>query len=354
VDHPLENDDDSYPWFTPTRETKRKWLATRKGSYQAGSFQAPGFFDTDSFQLDSILFSSAVLLEAVGLVAFYAFFDSIIFAMLFFVLDFIFAIGSHWNKSRWVMLKNQLAIINRDGKNQYVFGEDKDRDSNGDKSKAAKIHWRQKSILTFKILAGLFYSLIIGIAVFKVVGFMQGWSATGESFGVIPLLIAITYAIVAFIHIYATGYYFAELFFRRAIKKEKFRHMMTHAHCVPPGPPLYLETHIHLPNGLTMNRKIPHERHYLINDILYTFGVITDDQIRNICNALPDNPVLKEVFLLQTLHHQIYGVMSITPMQGPPTCMPHVPLPPPMQPNVQPQQDRNWPQEIITDKIPSN
>jgi hypothetical protein len=326
---PLMNDDETYPWFTPSLETKRMWLFTRKERYQAGTFQAPGFFDTANFQTDTFLFSLAVVLEIIGLIAFYGFFGSILFAGLFFLLDFIFAIGSHWNKGKWTMLKNQLALINPPNAPPFVFSEPKDNGSAVNISTdPARIAWRARYIQRFKITSSVFYGCICAIAAFKAYGFMDGWFQAGQSFGVIPLMIAITYAMVAFIHIYTTGYFFAEVYFRFRLGKEKRAHMLTHAFTVPDFQ-LYLTTTINFPGGDLKNMTIPHGGHYLINNTLYTFGLITDQQISNISLALPTSAE-RECFLKYALHHQITNVMGLAPVTGPPACLGHIQLPPPL------------------------
>ncbi|MCX6303724.1 MAG: hypothetical protein NT040_02035 [Bacteroidetes bacterium] len=329
--HPLENDDDSYPWFSPSLETKRKWLFTRKEPYQAGTFQAPGFFGTANFQADTFLFSFALLLEIVGLMAFYLFFGNILFAALFFLLDFIFAIGSHWNKGRWTMLKNQLSVLSPACAPFFEFGEPRDYDAHNNVIPCpARISWRRKTIMGFKVFAGIFYFLICAIAAFKAYGFIEGWTQSGEPFGVIPLLIATTYALVAFIHVYATGYFFAEVYYRYCCKKERREHMLTHRYTIP-GPPFYLPAEIMLPDGLAINGTISHQGHYLADNTLYTFGLIEDNHIRNFCLALPGTPLLREYFLKYALHHQIVNVMSLSPVDGPPTCFGAVPGPKPLQ-----------------------
>lgn len=327
----LMNDDETYPWFTPSLETKRIWLFTRKDSYQTGAFQAPGFFDTANFQTDTFLFSLALVLEIIGLIAFYAFFGSILFAGLFFLLDFIFAIGSHWNKGRSTMLKNQLALINSPSAPPFIFSEPRDNGSAGNTPPdPARISWRANSMNLFKITSSFFYFCICGIAAFKAYGFIDGWFQTGQSFGVIPLMIAITYAMVAFIHIYTTGYFFAEVYYRYRIGRERRAHTLTHAYMVPEFP-LYLTTTIILPEGVVMDNVIPHGGHYLINNTLYTFGLITDQQISNISLALP-TPFQREYFLKYALHHQITNVMGLAPVTGAPTLLGHIQLPPPLMP----------------------
>jgi len=326
----LMNDDETYPWFTPSLETKRVWLFTRKEKYQAGTFQAPGFFDSAGFQTDSFLFSIAILLEFTGLFAFYLFFGSVLFASLFFLLDIIFAVGSHWNAGRTTMLKNQAALISHPSSPGFSFPEPGDHGPVVNNPPApARLAWRMNILHRFKIIKVFFYTCICSIAIFKVYGFIDGWFQSGQSFGVIPLLIAITYLLVAFIHIYSTGYFFAELYFRFRLHREKTAHKLTHAFTVP-NHPLYLTTTIPLPEGGVLKQMVPLGGHYLINNTLYTFGVITDQQINNISLALP-NHLERECFVKQALHHQITSVMGLAPVKGQPTLLGHIPLPPPLQ-----------------------
>jgi hypothetical protein len=328
---PLMNDDEAYPWFTPSLETKRIWLHTRKQIYQGGTFQSPGFFDTANFQTDTFLFSLAVVLEIVGLIAFYGFFGNILFAGLFFLLDFIFAIGAHWNKGRLAMLKNQLALIHPPCTPPFTFPEPGDNGSSGNlPPDPVRIAWRLRAIKRFSMVSYFFYTCICGIAAFKTFGFIDGWFQAGQSFGVIPLMIAITYALVAFIHIYSTGYFFAESYYRFRLGRERLAHKLTHAFTVPDFP-LYLTTTIGLPGGMQMNTIIPHGGHYLINNTLYTFGLITDQQISNISLALPTASE-RECFIKYTLHHQITNVMGLAPVTGSPTFLGHIQLPPPLMP----------------------
>ncbi len=327
----LMNDDETYPWFTPSLETKKAWMFTRKENYQAGTFQAPGFFTTANFQTDTFLFSLAVVLEVVGLVAFYAFFGNILFAGLFFLLDFIFAIGSHWNKGRLTTLKNQLALINPPCSPSFNFSEPGDNSSTGSiPPDPVRMAWRINTIRRFTLTSGFFYFLICLIAAFKAYGFIDGWFQAGQTFGVIPLMIAITYALVAFIHIYATGYFFAEIYYRFRLKREKRAHMLTHAYTVPDCP-LYLTTTVVMPPGVASNQIISHGGHYFIKNTLYTFGLITDQQINNISLALA-TPYERECFLKYGLHHQITSVMGLAPVSGSPTLLEHIQPPPPLLP----------------------
>jgi hypothetical protein len=308
ADNAVENDNETYPWFAPSHATRNKWLFTRKRQYGAGNFRAPGLFGTHGFGKDAFLFTLAVALEIVGLAAFYIFFGSILFAVLFFVLDFLLAVLSHWNADRSTVLKNQRALLMPNCNPDFQFSENKDLNRDGSlKTAPARLKWRSATLLRFKIYSGIFYGLIVLLGAIKVAGFINGWTETGEEFGNIPILIIVTYALVAGIHIYATGYFFAEVFFRFHYNSERREHKLTHNYTIPGYVMKDNVTAKPMPHGINQ------EYHHLIGNKLYTFGILKDTQIFNMINPVSLARIPIEDFLKNCIHHQITDILPSTP-----------------------------------------
>ncbi len=305
----VSNDNASYPWFAPSHATKKKWLFTRKRPYDAGNFRAPGFFGTDKFGTDATLFFLAVILEIIGLSMFYAYLDNILFAVLFFVLDFILAIGSHWNKGRGVELNNQLALLRPICNPDYRFAEKKDDDSKGvRKNSHARIHWRESKLMFFNLYAGIFYFFIAMLGVVKIFGFYNGWTTAGMEFNAIPMLVIVTYAMVAVIHIFVTGYFFSELYFRYYYNKEKNEHKLTHNYTIPG----YLVENDVTPFPIP-EPGLNSDNHHIIGHNLYTFGVLTDKQIRTWKNPVSLLKISIEDFTKQCIYHQMIDILPNEP-----------------------------------------
>ena len=305
----VANDNPSYPWFTPSHATKKKWLLTRKRRYDAGNFKAPGFFGTDMFGTDATLFFAAVILEIVGLTAFYFYLGNIVFAILFFVLDFILAICSHWNKGRAVVLKNQLALLSPICDPDFLFAEDRDMNPNGTLRTAdARLHWRRFKLRLFNLYSGIFYFFIALLCLIKIVGFTNGWAENGMDFNAIPMLIIVTYALVAVIHIFVTGYFFSELYFRYHYNKEQGEHKLTHNYTTPGYLVKRNVTSIPIPApGLNS------DNHHLIERKLYSFGILTDNQIQTWFNPVNLLKISIEDFTKNCIYHQMIDILPYEP-----------------------------------------
>ncbi|MFZ4523197.1 MAG: hypothetical protein ACOYNC_15915 [Bacteroidales bacterium] len=323
----LRTDDHTYMWFMPGVDTKKLWYSTRKSSSGEGTFRFPWLNGTTGLIWDRIKFFSAILLEFTGLMAFYFFLGNILFVSLFFLIDFICAVGAHANKGRWAELKNQIGLINQEDQNPYLFANEQHRDCPGGtfNPQPTRVAWRRRKVNKFKIYSFLFYLLIGVLAAYKTYGFINGWQETGETFGVIPILITITYILVAYLHITATGNFFAEENYIYRKNKEFMVHKLTHQFSIP-NPPGFLTMHIDQPAGVTMSGVYQQGPHYLENHDLYTWGILTDQQIENFCSALP--PAQRPGFKKAAIYHQLENVTYFAPVDGPPTVFPRLPEPP--------------------------
>jgi hypothetical protein len=113
--------------------------------------------------------------------------------------------------------------------------------------------------------------------------------------------------LVAFIHIYATGYFFAEVIFRYNYNKEREQHMLTHNFTIHG-----FEARLNVTN-IAINGEINQGHHHIINQTLYTFGVLTDEQIHNMINAVSVAGIRIEDFLKNCIHHQLTEIYILNP-----------------------------------------
>ncbi|MCX6250523.1 MAG: hypothetical protein NTX61_07210 [Bacteroidetes bacterium] len=387
------------PWFFPSQATLRFWLNTRKKRLSGGAMaHTPGLFQTYLFTLDSSLFMLAVFLEIVGLSFFFIYFGSIWFAVLFFFLDFLFAAGSHWNKARWLELRNQMDLLRcENAVNPYVFSKESEMDTfqvegNPLRPVDQRIAWRRRKISWFKSYAGFFFFLICFLAIFKIDGFVSGWLQSGFSWSATPILIMVTYIVVALIHIFVTGYFGSEVFFRLRLRGEIRSHdrLVEHGYCHPalgnPDPNPYTQIDISNPNNMTFPKppdgrlpgqillpRLPRPHinqnyHHLEYNTLSTCGMFLDSQLVNMLLNIkgippPAPPVpapgvtdqfqKRDAFLLAAVYHQLVTILETQHIAAG-ALFPGVPLPSiPDCPTPQPPIDEQPPAHAVNQqKLP--
>ncbi len=251
---PVEEFFASYPWFMPSHRTLRFWLNTRKSAFEcANNLVNPGIFKTYGFFYDRILFLCALVFEFIGLLFFYIFSGVLIFVVMFFVLDLILVAGSHWYQARWTELKTQLSLLKEN--ESFEFAEPRDYTENIFRPINQRIAWRRQVIHYFKIYRAIFYFLLFVIALYKAVGFLNGWMYAGVAFSATSLMVCCTCFFVALIHVFSTGYFGSEMIFRFYLKREIQEHILQKMNCnsgiasFPPQP--YLQFQISNPDNLT-------------------------------------------------------------------------------------------------------
>ncbi len=272
--------------------TKRFWLYTRKFSNQYGGVTLPGLFQTRQYTFDLFLFIVIITCEIIGIINLQRVGQfNIIFVFSLFLADILFAIFAHLPKGKICRIKNQL-----------ILAEEAEEISRLKK---------QKKIRVF--ISSIFKLLIVGLALFKVLGFyfLHG------TFNGLSFLICLTYAVAAFLHIYATGYFLWEtlVIIRVAFEHNKFLSIDkktqnpyktegTFPHGFESKTPL---------NPATVNR------HSLIQDpesadkyILNTFGILTDRDLQNLI-AQQSSRDQKSKLASECLRHQLI-ILDTDPM----------------------------------------
>jgi len=190
-----------YPDFELSSSTKQLWLSTRKAEVKVGDITLPGLFSTVGYSLDKSLFSFAMALEIIGFLIISALADwGVLIAgtvLALVVIDVFLAIGLHWKQSAICSLSNQKAAAAPGGMNAIRLEA---------QIKKLKRWWGGKLCVV----------LLWVFAVIKASGFYV-LNPDTYIFGILMFLI---YSFIAYVHIYHTGYFLAELRFRRALNKE--------------------------------------------------------------------------------------------------------------------------------------
>lgn len=261
--------------FQPTPETLKKWLSTRKPTLNVGGGSFPAFFKDEGNSSDTIWFIIAVVGEIIGLVVtVYGGFRSggifLILAclaiLMFIFLDFFFAAKLHRKKGVECELKSRIMLKND--------------------TEVTKI-----TELTYELKKGRFWDflLVVGIiciALLKIFGIVV--------LGVFNNLalyapIAIIYLVVAYVHIYHTGYWGAYFFTERAIAREhrefagEQHNAQNHVQRVVTENPLHDLPIKHSPHAI--DQEGDDDKAYIIR----AHGVLTDTDIINLISGQSDN-----------------------------------------------------------------
>lgn len=199
--------------FQPSAETLKKWLSTRKPSFPISSISFPGFFSDEGNSSDQNWFIFALIGEVLGLGAsIYAgliaedigtLIFAVVVVIVFIILDIFFAIKLHRNEG------NKTLILSR----MLAFDEDNVKERQEIKNMEYEIK-KGKSV-------DFFYKFgIIIIALTKSIGLFLLEALGPDAPIILYLLIAIIYFIVAYVHIYHTGFFLAYTSTQKAIDKE--------------------------------------------------------------------------------------------------------------------------------------
>ncbi|MDR0505523.1 MAG: hypothetical protein LBH32_01720 [Dysgonamonadaceae bacterium] len=195
--------------FEMSKETKKKWLSTRKAGKQVVAsddlFRLPGLFETVEYSQDKTLFSIAMALEIIGflLISALADFGVLIAATVaaFVVIDVFLAIGIHWKESLICENLNRMTTASGDMRAGYKT-----------EVKKAK-NWFPKY---------LFIIILWVLAVAKA-GAIFVLNPESYVFGILAFLI---YGFIAYVHTFKTGFWLAEWRRKRKLEKEKEKYKL--------------------------------------------------------------------------------------------------------------------------------
>lgn len=185
--------------FKPSKSVQKLWFNSRKAEKIYGGVRLPGLYNTSGFALDAVLFFIMLFLEVLGMYNLMQVGDfAFIMAMGLIVLDVIFAIMAHANHANKIIQINN-SITSADSRKQQSYKN------------------QVNGVRKFISYIGKFG--IIALAIFKIVAF-QGLLGYGY-FNGLSLFIIATYMVVAYIHLYHTGYFLFENIASIAFNRQK-------------------------------------------------------------------------------------------------------------------------------------
>lgn len=183
--------------FQPSKSVQKLWFNSKKAEKNYSGVRLPGFYNTSGFALDAVLFFIMLGLEVLGVYNLLLVGDlAIIMALGLIALDIIFAFMAHANHANKLINLN-YSIIASDPRQQQKYRQQ----ANG-----------LKKIVSFIGKFGILVLAIFKIAAFQgLLGYFNGLS----------LFIIATYMVVAYIHLYHTGYFLYEVITSIAFKQQE-------------------------------------------------------------------------------------------------------------------------------------
>lgn len=307
------------PQFEPSAKTKKLWLYCRRKETQIGS---PGFLCSPG-QWDSALFFLIILLEITGLYLFYKYVGNLTFAIAFLLADITFAVFAHVvygarsvTENRLFLLRRNVKIyLNRHGRRIFTLARE---------GQIKKEKWK---LFWLKFFSSFFYSLISLLGAFKIVGFISNWPGR-DPVNSISITICLTYIIVAYLQIYATGYFtFSSLFFAMFdwnLKKHKDQRGRLYAQIDAGTATNNLYEGMDLHTMLMTDRKFDElgyqqkdreglprfnnctvRNHFIHNNKLFLYGVVTDEDLNAFVNCHANNVEAKQILGIILLDLQL-------------------------------------------------
>jgi hypothetical protein len=307
------------PQFEPSANTKKLWLYCRRKETQIGS---PGFLCSPK-QWDMALFFLIILLEFIGLFLFYKYVGNLTFAIAFLLADVTFAVFAHIVYGSISLTENKLFLLRRNIK-VYLNRHGQRILTLAREGQISKEKWK---LFWLKLFASSFYSLISLLAVFKIAGFIANWPGR-DPINSISITICLTYIIVAVLQIYATGHFaFSSLFFVLFdwnLKKHKEQQGRFYAE-IEAGTAtrnLYEGIDIHTllltnpkfdelgfrhgnPENLPRFNNCTVRNHFIHDNKLYLYGVVTDEDLNGFVNSHANNIDAKQILGLVLLDLQL-------------------------------------------------
>ncbi len=275
--------------FEPSKAVKEYYLYTAKTPVTHGGVTLPGLFSTRYKTPFLLLFLLALALEIYGMITLYnvgGFHYGL--AVLLVLLDLIFAFLGHLPQKRITILKNQRILID-------------------DRIRQEQI---RRQLFRLSLRQNIFYMLIGGLAIFKIVSFYFFRELMDAPF----LLLTVIYLIVAFIHIRITGYTIFELI-RSIAERNEYNHYIS----------------------VGKNRSLNYIKHSFesethltpcsLNNIhslaaiggnqytLETHGILSDDELTALVN-FQQTPNAKAVLATEGLRHQFENILPAQPIHS--------------------------------------
>lgn len=335
--------------YEPSEYVLRIILGTRKLPYVVGEQEFPGLIDTNDNPWPTLWFSLAVVLEAMGLAVLVLAGLVWFAAVALFAIDLALAFARHLPMGKILHQENILVLT----------------------SPGATRDLMRKKIRNYNILAQLASLGIVAIALAKILGF---YAFVGEV-NPMTLLIIVTYVLVAIIHLTFTGYFiwwfgvewrdwlgYGE--YRKALTDWQIAHRnVTGVPCIgaPHEIPGVLRSTAIAIEGLVVPGYVV-DRHLLINNdlldpdgnlagelfqdfgagagavrptmectgvingylmknsgmvkndtyTLFTWGILTDDQLRKFCNMIPSSMEQRTMLAWRLLQHQLSDILGLS------------------------------------------
>lgn len=277
--HPLINAIESYE---PIKGSKSRWLFTRKKALPSEMGSYPGLYQTHNYNVDFFMFILVIGLELYGLyilrnvippgyknVPIYAF-----------IADVVFAILAHLGNG-WLCIAKNKKRLAENGNIRFTKNPD---DTNAD-TEIEKYKWKIVAIMCWLVF---FDFIIVGLAVLKFVSILTYSTFVG---GFVIFLFVIYIICIPTIHIFFTGYFLSELWFRFFIKMEKRKLKFTLKSKLDTHPTavkeLRRETLANIYGESAANKhfiKTENEK-----SVLYTWGILQDDALITLVNKQDDS-----------------------------------------------------------------
>jgi len=280
--------------YEPNSATKKRWLYTRKKEFPIGDIVFPGLYETYNFKVDRFLFILVLAFEFYGLYVFFNILPNPFLAFIGFGVDLFFAIFSHIYKAKFCEAKNKKLLAEKG----ISF-------TDGKSPEYERVLQKKKKI--WCVIWELFwYTGIAALALVKVLSIFSYAAGLVIGFKIFLILI---YVSTAYIHIFHTGYFLSELWFRLWLKKE--RKIVDHAKIER-----FKSDLIH--DGLEVYRKFPLENLYKTEkvnkqiiltpneqklSVFNNWGILQDEELIGLVSAQPDE--LKQKLAIELVHAQV-------------------------------------------------
>lgn len=262
--------------FEPSSHTKQWYLYTHKTEYSFSGVPLPGLFQTTHYEWQVAGFLAIFLLE--GIATFWASREGVVITAILvsIFVDLVLAVGAHRFQRSVCKLRNEL-----------VFEQDKE---------ASLIRRQIKRTLAKQRLC---YLMIAVSGVLKFVWFFDAY----RIFDATALFVFTCYAIGAMLHMSCTGYALFTFILERKLYREHARYVETRGEAFAYGTDP-------LPHPLGEHQFVPLRvgKHEIKSDgngkfWLYTFGVLTDAELRELI-AKQYTPEQRRLLAIEGTSHQ--------------------------------------------------
>jgi hypothetical protein len=274
--------------FQPSSETLKKWLATRKADMNIRGNIVPGFFGDDGYSADTNWFYIAIAGEIAGLVAtIYGAarggpqFMTIaaVGVIMFIFCDLFFALKLHRNESQKCRLRSDMFMADGADNSQTIAAINKQL--SGGKT------------LDFLLKMGIILIALIKVFAVILLGVFNSLA--------LYLPFIVIFLIVAYVHIYHTGHFWAYAGTQKAINKEYDQYSSTTGDSDRFKATSQRDT-FETPLPLVLPTR--HARHEIVqnqekggnNYILNRNGILTDGDIQDLAMGQDDanvRPIIK-------------------------------------------------------------